>query len=181
MTLIVKGGSFEPAPAGPSAAVCIDVVDLGTQDTPWGARSRVRLVWSLDKKMKSKKPYIVQKTYGRSLHPKSTLRQDLEAWSGRNISARQIQMGVDLEKLIGRGAFLSIQHNVKDDATYANIVAIMPLPEGMAVPIPDPDYIRHKDRVDANGAGPRGRPPQNSPDEPGDVDAPEEQDEELPF
>ena len=178
MTLIVKGGSFEPAPAGPSAAVCIDVVDLGTQETPWGARSRVRLVWSLDKKMKSKKPYIVQKTYGRSLHPKSTLRQDLEAWSGKGITARQIQQGVDLERLIGRGAFLSIQHNVKDDATYANVVAIMPLPEGMAVPLPDPEYIRHKDRVDANGAGPRGRPEEPTP--PGDVDAPGE-DEELPF
>ena len=39
--------SFEPAPAGLHPAACVDVVDLGEVETPWGNQRRIRLVWQL--------------------------------------------------------------------------------------------------------------------------------------
>lgn len=191
MGLVVRGRSdFEPAPAGPSAAVCIDVVDLGTQDTPYGARSRVRVVWSLEKTMKKNgKPYIVQKTYGRSLHRKSTLRQDLESWRGQAFDDAELNRGFDLEILLGKAAFLSIQHNTKDGTTYANVTAIMPLPKGHRKPLPDPDYVRVCNRENGSPAATHHGHPQGEDGwdadapPPDDADAPteEENDDDLVF
>ena len=173
MPMIVKPTSdFEPAPPGPSAAVCIDVVDLGTRETAFGARTQVRVVWSLEKRMKPKernqlgRPYIVQKTYTRSLHKKATLRLDLEAWRGKGFDDKALAQGFDLEKLLGKPAFLSIQHNERDGTTYANVVAIMPLPAGMQAPLPDPEYVRHQDRKD--DGRPAKRRPQSAPTQHGD-------------
>lgn len=185
MPMIVKPGeSFEPAPPGPSSAVCIDVVDLGTRETAFGARTQVRIVWSLEKRMKAQdrtrlgKPYIVQKTYTRSLHKKATLRVDLEAWRGKAFEEKSLAQGFDLEKLLGKAAFLSIQHNERDGTTYANVVAIMPLPNGMQAPLPDPEYVRHQDRDDGRPA--KRRPPAPAPTQHGSPSGDDWDDPEPP-
>ncbi len=186
MSFVIKGSNFEPAPAGPTAAVCIDLVDLGMREGQYGLRRKLKIVWSLEKRMKAPdrkslgKPYIAQKVYGWSLHPKSLLRQDIEAWTGKKLTEKQIREGVDLEKLIGRAAFLSIQHNERDGAVFANVVAIMPLPDGMHAPLPDPDYVRVKDRSNGSQAPSREDAPDDAPP-PSDDYAPAEDDENIPF
>jgi hypothetical protein len=180
MSMIVKGGGdFEPAPPGPSAAVCIDVVDLGMQDSQFGIKHKVRVVWSLEKRMKADrrslgKPYIVQKTYSVSLHKKSTLRTDLEAWRGKAFDEKVLAQGFDLEGVLGKPAFLSIQHAERDGLTFANVVAIMPLPKGMPAPIADPEYVRHKDRKDDGRTGKRRAVAPTPHGDPAGEDAPEE-------
>ena len=170
MPMIVKPTSdFESAPPKPSAAVCIDVVDLGTRETQFGARTQVRVVWSLEKRMKPKdrrqlaKPYIVQKTYTRSLHKKATLRVDLEAWRGKAFDDQTLAKGFDLETVIGKAVFLSIQQKEREGTTYANVVALMPLPSGMQAPIPDPEYVRQQDRKEDRGRPARRQTPTEDP------------------
>lgn len=179
--MIVKQTSdFEPAPPGPSAAVCIDVVDLGIVEGQFGAKHKLRVVWSLEKRMKSAdrtrlgKPYIVQKTYTSSLHKKATLRVDLEAWRGKAFDDKVLSQGFDLENLVGKPAFVSIQHAERDGMTFANVVAIMPLPKGMPAPIADPDYVRHQDRKDDGRTQRRAAAPPMPHGDPAGEDAPEE-------
>lgn len=149
---LVRGSAstFEPAPPGLHAAVCIDVVDLGLVEGPFGTKHRVRLVWSIDKRMpKTGKPYLCQKSYNAVLHPKSTLGKDLGSWRGKGFTDAEIQKGFNLERLVGKGCLLSIQHDERDGTTYANVVAVLPIGD-RAQPIMDPEYVRHKDR-DQNG------------------------------
>ena len=194
MVIQYQSRDFEPAPAGPAAAVCIDVVDLGMRDTPFGVKRKLRIVWAIDKRMKSPdrktlgKPYIVGKHYTWSLHKKSNLRIDLENWAGKKFKeSALVKDGYDVERLLGKPAFLSITHNVKDDGTtYANVTALMPLPDGMHAPLPDPTYVRQKDRSEQDGKltstrrwsdGDQQEPPVPDDDEaPGDENA-----DDLPF
>ena len=195
MVIQYQSRDFEPAPAGPAAAVCIDVVDLGLRDTPFGTKRKLRIVWAIDKRMKSPdrktlgKPYIVGKHYTWSLHKKSTLRSDLENWAGKKFKESVlVKDGYDVERLLGKPAFLSITHNTKDDGTtYANVTALMPLPDGMHAPLPDPTYIRQKDRSEDNGQRKstserqRPEPDDDEPPVPDDDEAPGEESDELPF
>lgn len=60
----------------------------------------------------------------------------------------------DAEKLIGRGAYLTIAHS--DDAsgkTWANIVGAMTPPKGSPVPLVPVDFVRHKDKDNAADQG----------------------------
>lgn len=188
MPFLIKGeGSYEPAPQGPAAAVCVDVVNLGTVETRFGAKHKLDIVWSIDKRMKAKdrnslgRPYLVQQRYTVSLHEKSTLRQHLEAWFGKKMSDKTVKEGFDLEKLIGRGAYLSIRHNESDGKVYANVVAVMPLPEGMPKPIPDPEYVRRQDRPPKDGRTQKSGQEkwEEEPPPPPDEDAPSDEQPET--
>ena len=47
MPIIAKRpeSNLAPCPEGLHQAVCVDVVDLGIQQTPWCDKHQVRLVW----------------------------------------------------------------------------------------------------------------------------------------
>lgn len=58
---------------------------------------------------------------------------------------------VDLEQLVGRGAYLTIDHNTgKDGNTWANVVGVAPPPKGATIPMVPAEFVRHKDK---QGAG----------------------------
>lgn len=156
MGMIVKDDKkkFNPAPEGLSGAVCCDVVDLGLQDTPWGRKEKIRVVWIVDAiDPETDKPFMVSKSYTASLNDKANLCQDLETWRGRKFTPEEKQ-GFDMERLIGAGCQLQIVHNVKDGGeVYANVQAIVPLGKGMVKPAIPRDYVRHKDRQSSNGNG----------------------------
>lgn len=45
MALILEGiGDYVPCPEGLHSACCVDVVDRGLEQTPWGERHKVMLV-----------------------------------------------------------------------------------------------------------------------------------------
>jgi len=154
MAIIAKNtssGNFTPAPAGAHAAVCVDVVDLGPLEVTYGGKTKsqhkIRLVWQIAEMAPNGKPFTVQQRYTLSLHEKAALRKDLESWRGRQFTQEELS-GFDVEAVIGKPCFLNITHNVTQEATYANVAAIMPLPRQMTAPAPK-DYVRVKDRPDA--------------------------------
>lgn len=180
MPIIAKANedsSFEPAPQGTFRAVCVDVVDLGVLDVTWQGQTKrqhkVNVAWVIDEPREDGRPFMVFKRYTLSLSEKSTLRKDLESWRGRKFT-RDEEMGFDVETVIGRSCLLSVTHTEKGGKVYANVSSVSPLMRGMtAMPIP-PDYVRKKDRTDADHA----RAAQDGP--PID-DAPPLTDDDIPF
>lgn len=152
---------FQPAPAGLHRAVCVDVVDLGMQETQWGEKHKVRVVWQIEEAMENGRLFSVGQRYTASLHQKSKLRQDLESWRGRPFTAEELR-GFDLEKLIGANAQLNVVHNTNDGRTFANVATIVPAAKGAPKLEADGSYTRVKDRPDyvpadqtsGNGSGP---------------------------
>jgi hypothetical protein len=68
---------------------------------------------------------IWSRGYTPSLNVKSALRKDLKKMMGRELTQLELDE-FDLEGLIGFGVKLIIQHEHKDDKTYANISFIAP-------------------------------------------------------
>lgn len=122
--MIIKQRSYTPAPEGVHAAVCVDVADLGTEETPWGEAHKCRIVWEISAKMEDGRPFTINKKYTVSLHEKSNLFKDLKAWRGRAFTAAELD-GFDLEKVLGAPCQLVVTHDEKDGKVYGNISAIL--------------------------------------------------------
>ncbi|MBW1812173.1 MAG: hypothetical protein JRJ39_00495 [Deltaproteobacteria bacterium] len=151
------GGSdnFEPVPAGAWQAVCIAVVDIGTQINPLFNKEiyKVLIMWefpehridiSKEGEPENDMPMVISKLYRLSLHQKANLRQDLEAWRQKPFSEEELQ-GFDLSKLLGVNANIQVVHVTKKtssgDKTYANINAIMGLMKNQTKLEPDHDIV----------------------------------------
>lgn len=168
MPIVAKESSrnrdFIPAPAGAHAAVCCDIVDLGTLEVTYGGKTKkqhkVRVVWQIAEVMADNKPYIVQKRYTLSLHEKAGLRKDLESWRGRAFTQEELQ-GFDLEKLLSVPCFLNVLQVVKEGETWSNVASIMRLPKGME-PLKVRDYVRVCDRKPDDEAGEQQGPPEHN-------------------
>ena len=136
-------GEFEKHPAGMFAATCYQIIDLGTHhDEKWNVTKHlVRVQFETTELMKDGRPFSVGKRYTLSHHEKSQMRKDLESWYGKKFDTVALDQagGFDMEKLLGRCAFLNIA--LSEDGQYANIVSINPLPKGMAEPEPVNDEV----------------------------------------
>lgn len=144
MSLIAKGTTFTPPPEGVWPAVCVDVVDLGMVESPWGAKEKCRIVWEIAQKMADGRPFIATKQYTVSLHEKANLHKDLKAWRGKSFTADEMK-GFDVENVIGAPCQLVITHEEKEGLIYGNVTAILRAQKN-AVLKPSGKYIRHQDR-----------------------------------
>ena len=149
MAFIVKGSdaTFTPAPAGTHNAVCVDVVDLGMQQTSFGEKHRCRFVWEIDElRPEHGDRFLVFATMNVSLHESSTMGKLLRSWRGRDFTAEEMK-GFDVENVVGAPCMLSVVHNEGTNGnTYANVNSATPLPRGLAPLKPSGDYERQKDR-----------------------------------
>lgn len=127
MALVVSAERKQwPTPRdGEHEAVCVDVIDMGEQDTPWGSKRKVRFVWELDETRDDGKPFLVSQYYTLSLLEKSQLRKDLRKWRGQDLSRAEIR-SFDLESMIKMPCRLVIELNDKGEIIYANVAGILP-------------------------------------------------------
>lgn len=128
MSLVIKEKENEyPIPEeGIFDAVCVDVVDIGKVETPWGPKEKVTIMFELDAQDEEGNRYVVGKRYTKSLNEKSNLRGDLSRWRNRKFKPRELSSGFDLEALNGVSAIVYISHNQTEKRTYANIESILP-------------------------------------------------------
>lgn len=141
---------FTPAPEGLHQAVCVDVVDLGLLQTPWGDKHKIELRWQIEATRDDGKRHVVHQRYSLSLNEKATLRHHLEAWRGKKFTKQELD-GFDLEKLIGVNGQLQVVHNITDQGgVFANVQACVPLGKGMVKLLPQ-DYVRQADRAGQDG------------------------------
>ena len=127
--LIVKDEpqEYPLCPDGLHAAVLVDAVDLGQQESPWGAKHKLSLVFETRLQDEEGKPFILVKRYTWSLHEKSNLRKDLERFRGQKFTQGELIEGVDLEAYIGMSCNILVVHNeVEEGKVYSNIESVLP-------------------------------------------------------
>jgi hypothetical protein len=79
-------------------------------------------------------PMRIGKTYTVSLHENANLRADLESWRGRPFTEQELE-GFDITKLGGVPCLINVAHKQGGNGkTYANVVAVTPLPKSMEKP-----------------------------------------------
>ena len=131
------GGDYTPPPQGTHPAVCIAVIDLGTQYSELYQKSqqKVLLGWELDADppRADGAAHTAWKRFTLSLHQKAGLRAALEAWRGRNFTAEELA-GFDLANIAGKGCLITITHVEREGKKYANVAGISALPKGLTAP-----------------------------------------------
>ena len=142
------GKVFVPAPEGLHRAVCVDAVDMGMQETGYGPKHKVRVIWQIPEEInpETQKPFQVSKFFTLSLNEQASLRKDLETWRGRKFTPEELKNGFDIEKLVGVNCQLQVIHNLSDDGKiWANVQAVIPAAKGLPA-LRSQDYVRMKDR-----------------------------------
>ena len=150
-----KNTSFTPHPEtdGPIKAVLVDITDLKKRITQYGEKDEFRLVFETEvmDEENNRRFCIWSRGYTPSLNEKAALRKDLKKLMGRDLTQAELDE-FDLEALIGHGVKLIIQHETKDDRTYANISFMAPDKDKALKP--SGKYTRIRDR-EVDGAAPQ--------------------------
>jgi hypothetical protein len=145
-----KQSTFTPHPDSNGEyvkAVVVDITDLKKRITQYGEKDEFRLVFETEcmDEENDRRFCIWSRGYTPSLNEKAALRKDLKRLMGRELTTAELSE-FDVESLIGFGVKLIIQHETKDDRTYANISFMVPDKEKSLKP--SGKYKRIKDRED---------------------------------
>lgn len=142
-----KQSTFTPHPEteGPIKGVIVDFTELKTRMTQYGEKNEFRFVIETEAmdEVNDRRFCIWTRGYTASLDEKAALRKDLKKMMGRELTSLELRE-FDIESMIGHGVKLIIQHETKDDRTYANISFIAPDKEKSLKP--SGKYKRIKDR-----------------------------------
>ena len=107
MGLIAKntgGGDHKPPPEGTHTAICVKIIDIGTQYSNFYGKSKHKVIigWELpNAKDDEGEPVIAWKRYTLSLHENAALRGHLEAWRGKSFSNEELE-GFHLKNILGK-------------------------------------------------------------------------------
>ena len=142
-----RNSNFTPHPEtdGPIKAVLVDVTELKKRMTQYGEKDEFRLVFETEAydDENDRRFCIWSRGYTPSMNEKAALRKDLKKLMGRDLTVAELDE-FDLEALVGHGVKLIIQHEHKDDKTYANISFMAPDKDKALKP--SGKYIRLRDR-----------------------------------
>lgn len=161
MIVSSSGGDYKPVPEGTYIAICIRVIDLGTQVATYKGADKIQrkvlVSWEVPEVRAEDKdgkdmPALISTRYTASLHEKAALRRDLEAWRGRRFTEDELR-GFDLKNVIAQACQIQVLHTERDGSTYANVSAIMALPKGYQKPTPEHSTVNFSlDPADFNSA-----------------------------
>jgi hypothetical protein len=159
-----RNSNFTPHPECPDPikAVLVDITELKKMTSQYGDKEEIRLVFETEcmDEENDRRFCIWSRGYTPSLNEKAALRKDLKKMMGRELTQLELDE-FDLEGLIGHGVKLIIQHETKDDRTYANISFMSPDKDKALKP--SGKYIRVRDRdADAPAAGGSKEEPEES-------------------
>lgn len=129
--------SYETVTPGSYAAVCVGIIDLGTQITEWEGEKKqahkVMLNFELEEKMLDGRPFVASREFTLSLHEKSALRAFITAMRGRNFTPDELK-AFDMGTLLGDGCLASMV--LSKNEKYVNLGGVSQLPKGMKAPKP---------------------------------------------
>lgn len=134
MSTIPAGKPRELAPSGSHNAVCIQVIDLGTQPSRtegWDDQRKCQLAFQLvDESTTDGKAIVVYKEYTYSSGSKSKLSKDIKAW----LSLKDLN-DFEMDTLLGKSCIVTVTHNESksNGNTYANVTNISGLTKGAKV------------------------------------------------
>lgn len=90
-------------------------------------------------------PRFISARFNRSWGDKSNLRHFVQMWA----PAIAKQDDVELDSLVGAGAYITVTHNPSKDGSkvWANITTISTPPKGSSIPAIPSTFMRHKDKA----------------------------------
>lgn len=133
-----------PVEPGVYMAVCVGVIDLGTQYSEKfkNYSNKVKFVWALpseiieiDGKVEERQLY---KEFTFSVSKKGGLRAFLESWNSKSYSDDEFAE-LDVFDQVGKPCQLQVVLN--DTGEYSNVANLMPLPKGMPAPVTKTAFI----------------------------------------
>lgn len=139
-TLESGGSNFTIHPQGSYSAVCVCVIDLGTQlirSPMYGDKNqrKVRITFETSEIVPDEgdykgKPYLAQSQFTLTSSEQGLLRPFIEGWRGRKYANETDAVAglAKMDKMLGHPALLNIVHS--DDGKYANIQSASPLMKG---------------------------------------------------
>jgi hypothetical protein len=187
-----NGGDFPDPPLGLVCALCVDVVDLGKEESPFKdertgkpkINHKIQIVWQLHEENEDGEPCIradgqpfrVSRFYTLSLNERANLRKDLDSWRGIPFTDEELKDGFDVEKLLNVQAKLNLV-NYKNNKGENRVIVDSVLKPSKKDPVIAklPEFQREKDvpggrdmrspPEDSEGAAPAGNSAQNDEDE----------------
>lgn len=141
-----SGSSLPPMDAGTYPAVCVGVVDLGTQYSEAFKKDYDKLlfIWEIPSQTieinGEQKPRWISNDYSSSLHEKSNLYKTLISWRGSAFTEQELAVDENgftkfsVRDMLGTGCFLQVIVEEKDSGTYNKITSVIALPAGMETP-----------------------------------------------
>lgn len=145
---------YQKHPEGEYIGVCVDIVDLGLEQTQYGMKPKMRVVFeteaTAEKEISGQTvlvPATISRKFTASLNEKAPLRAFLEAWRGRKFTASEAK-AFDTEQLLGVPAYLNVTWEWSQDGQkqYDNILTCGKLPRGLEAIGASGNYMRVKDR-----------------------------------
>lgn len=133
------GGSYQQPPIGTHLAICVKLIDIGTQKGEYQGQAtykrQVIIGWELPNELMTEgesagKPFTVSKFYTASLSEKANLRKDLANWRGRDFTPQELG-GFAAKNILGKACMLSLTMNEKEKVRVTGVMAV---PKGMQVP-----------------------------------------------
>lgn len=141
---IKKKATIPPMEGGTYQAVCVGVVDLGTQYSELFKKysDKVMFMWEIPSQTVEVdgelKPRWLSKDFSASLHEKSGLYQILVPWRGRQFTPEELEgEGFSITEMLGKNCLLQVIVDTKDDGTSHNkITAVIAPIDGMPTVAP---------------------------------------------
>ena len=130
----------ELVPVGMHIARCYSMITLGTQETSFGPKPKVRLTFELPTELrvfsqeKGEQPMVISANFTLSMHEKASLRIFLENWRSKKFTEEEAKR-FDVTALLGKECLLNVAHTLKADGRTINTISSAnPLTKGMVAP-----------------------------------------------
>lgn len=141
-----EGGNFISVEPGTYVARCYSMIEIGTIEVTFKGETKkqhkVAITWELPTETaifnedKGPEPFVVSKKYTLSMHEKSNLRKDIEAWRGKGYTEEEAKR-FDITKLLGQPCLLSVIQSPRPDdptKTYTSVSSITKMMKGQDCP-----------------------------------------------
>lgn len=149
-----QGSSIPKLEGGVYTAISSAIVDLGLQKNEKFDKTQRKfmMIWTiLNETIEvngEQLPRQLSKEYSFSLHEKSTLRKDLQAWRGKAFTEEELR-GFNILNVLNVPCQLQILLEEKNGKQYNNIASIMALPKGSQVEKLDNTYYFDIETIDS--------------------------------
>jgi len=145
-------GDFESAPPGLHPCRCIQVIDLGLQESTgsWGTKIQPQVLVRFELPntlMEDGRPFMMSKFYTSSTSEKANLRKDLLSWRGRDLTQEE-EATFDIASLLGMEGMLNAVVNKNDKVVVGSLSPVM---QGLTIPTSDNAFFAFD--IDAYLAG----------------------------
>jgi hypothetical protein len=108
-------------------AICVDVIDLGKIQTPWGIKPQIKFIFESDDTDEYGEQRLLIRTFHKHPHEKSALSIAMKSWTNRNLSEEAANGKWSVKNQKGQQARLKLQTTLTESGKcFDKIVEILP-------------------------------------------------------